>query len=171
LLRDYLKFFRYFRKDMDYRQRLIGFITDNGFFWHVLIAHAWILHSQFHIDAGRQGDMKFYANAVNQNANWSDLSSLNTSNPYDAVEAWRAGTKAGHLVPATRRAFGRLMDDDWQRILFTQGVPDLPLDVLAGLMANIAASGDGRLHQIETEFYQGLARLSAQHPPDASAAA
>lgn len=169
LLRNYLKFFRPFRTDLEYRKQLIAFLTNNGFFWHVLIAHAWILHSQFHVDAGAQDDLVFFSNAANPQADWSDFSSLKSAFPYDSIEGWRASTHAGKLLPGPSRPFGRLMDDKWQRAIFTQELPDLPRQTLTALMANVAGSGDGRLAKIEAEFYQALAQLSAQHPPAALA--
>ena len=54
-----------------YRRRLVPYLVDNGFYWHVLIAHAWIMHSHFHVDIGARGDLAFYANAVNREADWS----------------------------------------------------------------------------------------------------
>jgi hypothetical protein len=36
-------------------------------------------------------------------------------------------------------------------------------------MANVAACGDGRLNEIEAEFYRDVTRLSAEHPPVALA--
>ena len=71
LFANYLRNYRYFINDFDYRLQLVPHLLNDGFFWHVLVAHAWILHSQFHVDAGRQGDIVFYANNVNQNADWS----------------------------------------------------------------------------------------------------
>jgi hypothetical protein len=86
LFANYLRNYRYFINDIDYRLRLVPQILNDGFFWHVLVAHAWILHSQFHVDAGRQGDIVFYANNVNQNADWSKPESLRTATPYDYID-------------------------------------------------------------------------------------
>lgn len=93
LFANYLRNYRYFINDFDYRVRLVPHILNDGFFWHLLVAHAWILHSQFHVDAGRQGDILFYANNVNQNADWSKPECLRAAPPYDHIDAWRNGTR------------------------------------------------------------------------------
>lgn len=166
LLRNYLRNIRYFRHDIDYRLKAVPFILDDGFFWHLLIAHAWILHSQFHVDVGAPGDLAFYANNVNKSADWNDFSTLATSTPYDDAENWRINTKAGLAIHSLSRVFGRLMDDSWQQALFTADLPDLPRDTLIALMANIAGCADGRLDGIEAEFYRGLERLHSDfHAP------
>jgi hypothetical protein len=169
LLRNYLRFSRYFWHDIEYRRQCVPYMIDNGFFWHILIAHAWILHSQFHVDVGAPSDLAFYANTVNRNADWSDFATLNVTSPYDTSAGWREGTKAGLALPSVSRAYGRLMDDGWQRALFTDDVPDLPRETLAALMANVAACADGRLDGIEAEFYQNLGHIH-RNVPAASAA-
>ncbi|HEY0266547.1 MAG TPA: hypothetical protein VGC16_07330 [Rhizomicrobium sp.] len=158
-LENYLKHFRLFPMDVEHRLKIVPYLADNGFGWHLLIANAWILHSQFHVDIGAPGDLSFYANAVNRDADWSRFDSLKVTFPYDDPTAWRDATRAGKVFPSVNRAFGRLMDDEWQKALFTTGVPDLPRDTLVALMANIARSRDGRLAQIEAEFYQGAERI------------
>jgi hypothetical protein len=169
LFKNYLKFFRYFRHDVDYRARQLSFALGDGFFWHMVIAHAWILHTQFHVDIGAPGDLTFYANAVNRDADWSRFESLRGTSPYDDSANWRAATKAGQAFPSLIRAFGRLMDDAWQKALFTQDIADLPRQTLSGLMANVAACADGRLAGIEAEFYRNIERIYRTHEPMALA--
>jgi hypothetical protein len=169
LLGNYLRHFRYFRHDVKYRHELLPFMIHNGFFWHLLVANAWVLHSQFHVDSGAPGDLAFYANAVNRRADWSDFSGLQVSSPYDDIAQWRAGSKAGLAVPSISRAFGRLVDDGWQKALLTGGTPDMPQGTLAPLMENIARCRDGRLAGIEAEFYQGVERIYRAFPPHALA--
>ncbi len=155
VLRDY----RFFVDDFDYRQKLVPYLLNDGFFWHVLMAHAWILHSHFHVDAGQQGELRFYANTVNRQADWSNLATLNVANPYDDLEMWRAGTGAGEATGSVQRAYGRLVDDAWQHALFTKQLPDFPRNTLVRLLENIADCGDGRLNKIEGDFYRGLTEL------------
>jgi hypothetical protein len=166
----YLRDYHFFANDFDYRRKLVPCLLNDGFFWHVLIAHAWILHSHFHVDAGQQGELRFYANTVNRQANWSNLETLKLANPYDYVEMWRAGTMAGEAFRSVQRAHGRLVDDAWQNALFTKHLPDFPRKTLVRLLQNIAGCRDGRLRGIEGDFYCGLARLHATHF-DASLAA
>lgn len=156
LLENYLKRFHFFRHELAYRRALVPFLVDSGFFWHVMVTNAWILHSQFHVDIGAPGDLAFYANAVNRDADWSDFSSLKITSPYDTSAGWRTGARPGLARPSVSRAFGRLVDDNWQKALFADGAPDLPHALLASVMENIARCRDGRLAGIEAEFYQGV---------------
>ncbi|MEO8302462.1 MAG: hypothetical protein ABI608_11735, partial [Rhizomicrobium sp.] len=159
LLENYLKQFRFFPMELDHRYKIVPYMLENGFAWHLLIAHAWILHSQFHVDMGEPGDLSFYANAVNRDADWSRPETLNVAFPYCNMTGWREGTKAGTVFPSVSRAFGRLMDDAWQKAMFTTGVTDLPRDTFATLMENISRCRDGRLAAIEAEFYLGAERI------------
>jgi hypothetical protein len=131
----------------------------------MVIAHAWILHSQFHVDIGAQGDLTFYANAVNQNADWARFDTLRGTNPYDKVAAWRAGTGVGSVFTSICRPYGRLMDDSWQKALFTQEVSDLQRNLLVGLMENIAGCADGRLKEMEAGFYKGVENVCRSYSP------
>ncbi|HXS07137.1 MAG TPA: hypothetical protein VN723_10120 [Rhizomicrobium sp.] len=155
----YLRHYDFFVNDLWYRMKLVAEMLDDGFFWHVLIAHAWILYSQFHVDSGAPHDLRFYANNVNQDADWSRPETLKLANPYDDLAGWRADTRPGEATHSVRRAYGRLVDDAWQTALFTQALSDFPAETLAGLMTNAAASRDGRLAEIETDFYARLDRF------------
>jgi hypothetical protein len=159
LLGNYLKLFRFFPQDVEHRKKIVPYMVDNGFCWHLFIAHAWILHSQFHVDIGAPGDLAFYANAVNRNADWSRPETLKVTTPYDDPAGWRVGTKPGMALPSVCRAFGRLMDDTWQRALFTTGASDLPRETLIPLMENVARCRDGRLAGLEAEFYRGVEQI------------
>jgi hypothetical protein len=159
LFATYLKAFRHFPHDVEYRKQFVPYAADNGYFWHLLIAHAWILHSQFHVDMGEPGDLLFYANAVNRDTDWSDPASPRVTSPYDGVQGWRDGAKAGMALPSVCRAFGRLMDDAWHKALFIQEVPDLPRSSVTALMENVARCRDGRLNGIESEFYRNVEQI------------
>jgi len=152
----YLRHYRGFVNDMAYRRKLIPMVLDDGFFWHLLIAHAWILYSQFHVDAGGLNDLRFFANNVNRDADWSQPQTLKLANPYDDVANWRGDTRPGEATHSARRIYGRLMDDAWQTALFNQPLPDFPHETLRGLMENVAAHRDGRLGEIERAFYAAL---------------
>lgn len=152
---NYLRHYRCYVNNIDYRMKLVPLILDDGFFWHLLVAHAWILHSQFHVDAGEQGDMLFYANTVNQDTDWSRPPTWQLANPYEDIACWRDGTRPGEATHSVRRVFGRLVDDAWHTALFTQPLSDFPKETLCSLMENVAA-GDGRLAEIERAFYAKL---------------
>jgi hypothetical protein len=169
LLANYLKLFRFFPRTLEYRLKIVPYMVENGFSWHLLFAHAWILYSQFHVDIGAPDDLSFYANAVNRDADWSRPETLKVTSPYDDTPMWRNGTKAGMAAPSVCRPYGRLMDDAWQKALFTQGVSDLPRATLVSLMENVARCRDGRLAGIEAEFYRGVERIYRQTQPMALA--
>jgi hypothetical protein len=159
LFAGYLRNYRYFLNDLTYRRALMSEIFDDGFFWHLLIAHAWILYSQFHVDAGQPNVLRFYANNINQNADWARPETLRLANPYDDIAFWRDSTRAGEATHCVRRTYGRLVDDSWQTALFTKPLPDFPAEMLSGLMTNAAACRDGRLNALERDFYARLDRL------------
>ena len=156
LFRGYLSHYDLFVNDFSYRTRLLSVALDDGFFWHLLIAHAWILYSQFHVDSGAPGDLRFYANTVNKDADWSRPETLKSANPYDHLANWRRDTRPGEVAHSVKRAYGRLVDDAWHTALFTQALPDLPADVLTSVMVNVAAGHDGRLAGIERDCYAAL---------------
>jgi hypothetical protein len=169
LFDDYLRHYRCFVNNLDYRARLIQLLVDDGFFWHVMIGHAWILYSQFHVDIGEPGDLLFFANNVNQQADWSRPERLKLANPYDDIANWRANTQPGKATASVSRAYGRLMDDAWAAALFRQPMPDFPPDMLRQIMENVAGHRDGRLSEIEGEFYRKLDRFCATAWPQARA--
>lgn len=159
----YLRDYHYFINDIPYRMKLVSYALQSGFFWHVLIAHSWILYSHFHIDAGQQGELRFYANTVNREADWANVATLNLANPYDDLEVWRNGTRPGEATRSVQRVYGRLVDDSWQHMLFTRELPDFPHDTLVRVLQNIAACRPGQFTGIEGDFYRGLAKLHAAH--------
>ncbi|HEY1613120.1 MAG TPA: hypothetical protein VGF97_05415 [Rhizomicrobium sp.] len=165
----YLGEYRAFLSDHDYRRQLIPHLLDDGFFWFLLVAHAWILYSQFHVDAGEAKTLRFYSNTANANADWTRTELLKLANPYDDLDIWRNGTHPGEATHSLRRLFGRLVDDAWQTELFTKPRPDFPRTALVGLLENIAGSRDGRLKDIEGNFYRNLARFHQTHAPGAAA--
>lgn len=166
----YLRNYRYFASDIEYRRELLPHVLVDGFFWHLLIAHAWIMRMHFHVDAGRQGDLRFYSNTVNPGADWSRIETLRLANPYDRIEEWRTGAQPGKAYPSVQRFYGRLVDDAWQDALFTQVLADFPRAMLTRIVENVAGCRDGRFHDIENKFYAGLANLYAGRGPDAAMA-
>ncbi len=165
LFENHFRFYRLFPHDMEYRRRLVPYLVDSGFYWHVLIAHAWILHSHFHVDIGAPGDLAFYANAVNRDADWSRFETLTVTSPYNDVTGWRKGTEPGKALTSVGRAFGRIMDDRWQNAIFTQALEDLPRDTLVPMMENVARCRDGRLNELEAEFYREVESICQRYHP------
>jgi hypothetical protein len=176
-LADFPIFARYVREygafvnDMDYRKKLVPFLLSEGFFWHLLVVHAWILHTSFHVDCGRAGDLAFYPNTINADVDWHDLNRIRLATPFDQVEWWRAGTEAGQKVlPALVRNYGRLVDDAWPRALFAQPMTDVPPDMIRRLLRGAALYGTGCLDDTENAFYAKLAAFHRAHRPAREAA-
>ncbi|HTT97874.1 MAG TPA: hypothetical protein VMF58_07470 [Rhizomicrobium sp.] len=162
IFRRYVDNYGAFINDLSYRKGFVGMLLADGFFWHMLAAHAWILHTSFRIDCGTQDDLRFYPNTVN--TDWSDFGALRLTAPYDHVEMWRGNTNAGHAVmPAVMRVYGRLMDDAWPRSLFTARMADMPDGMLARLLRGVALYDTGCLKQIEDAFYEKLRAFREQH--------
>lgn len=162
LFHGYLKNFQYITNNADYREKLIGFAANRPHFLFMLIAHAWILHSQFHVDCGEQNALLFYPNHRNMTTDWSRPEEWRLALPYDKVERWRNGEKPGSLFGSVKRVYGRLMSDDWQRAIFTPEMPvlaDLPRKTLSGILEHISKHGDGRLKPYEHEFFRDVKRF------------
>ena len=157
IFRRYLAEYSAFVNDQDYRKSLIATMIEDGFFWHLVVAHAWILHTAFHIDCCDPGELAFYPNTSNVGANWSSLESLRLGNPYDDVAAWRRGTRGGlDMLTAVSRDYGRLLDDSWPRALFTTVLPDFPVTLLQQIARGVAAYSTGVLKDVEEAFYTKL---------------
>lgn len=159
----YMQDYRYFVNNVEYRSRQLSLLLSEGFFWHLAVAHAWILYSQFHVDAGAQGDIMFFANNHNQKTDWSNPATFRLSTPFESVRGWRESTKPQSTMLTMRRTYGRLMDDAWQQALFTNPPPDLPAEKLAAIVQNIAQYDDGRFETMEDLFFLKLEAFHRQH--------
>ena len=138
----YLREYKYFTNDMNYRQVLVPALMKEGYFWSLVIVHAWILANSFHVDAGSAGQLRFYANNFNQGSDWSSLDSLRINLPFDNVETWRRGTMPGTLIPAVARLYGRLLDNSWQHSLFNlPGPTDIARDRLLSALKCVSLYG------------------------------
>lgn len=157
----YLQTYHYFLNDTGYRTKLLAALMRQPFYWHLVIANAWILATSFHIDCGPQGALALYGNNYNAAADWSDLKNLRINNPYDQVESWRAAQKPGQIMPAIARLYGRLVDDSWPRAVFAQ-TPGLEISPaqLRDMLRNIINYRAGALAQAEDAYYATLEGLS-----------
>ena len=157
IFRRYLREYSVFVNDQDYRRALVAMMIEDGFFWHLAVAHAWILHTGFHIDCGEPGELALYPNTSNSAAQWSSLESLRMGNPYDDIVAWRRCTRGGlDMLSAVNRTYGRLLDDSWPRAMFTTALPDFPLAMLQQIARGITAYSSGVLNELEGNFYARL---------------
>lgn len=90
----YLREFRYLPNNAEYRSVLLAALMNDPFHWHLLIAHAYILATSFHVDCGEPGDLAFYANISNANADWSSLRTLTVNPPYGHMSAGGARARS-----------------------------------------------------------------------------
>ena len=159
----YLSNFRLFPKNQRYRSAMLRGVAHEGFFWNLLLAHAWILATNFHVDCGTPGQLTFYTNTYNRGADWSVVDSLRIEPPYNAVDMWREGQEPG-LRRALVRPFDRLVDDAWVQNLFTQPVvTDVRLPALCEVLGSIAATPQGGFGEPEASFYRRLTELYSQY--------
>ena len=107
----YVRDYKYFTNNMDYRRVLIPALMKESYFWTLVIVHAWVLANSFHVDAGSAGQLRFYANNFNDSSDWSSLRSLRINPPFDNVDGWRRGVDPGNLMSGANRLYGRLMDE------------------------------------------------------------
>ena len=154
----YLREYKYFTNDMAYRHALLPALMKESWFWTLVVVHAWILSNSFHVDAGRDGQLRLYANLYNERADWSSLTALRINPPFDNVEAWRKSVKAGSLMSGAGRIYGRLMDDSWQHSLFNPpGPTDVSREKLLDALSNVRHYGKNAVAEQEASFYRTLA--------------
>ncbi len=159
LFQDYLRHYRYFTSNMDYRIELMQRLMGEAFTFYLVIAHAWILYSQFHVDCGALGDILFYPNTRNKKTDWSNPKAWRQALPYEDVEGWRQTESAGSVVANIGRPFGRLVSDAWQSALFEKEISELPPSSLVPMLEHISGCADGRLKPLEKSFYDDLAKF------------
>ena len=156
----YLRDFQLFPKVMEFRMEMLSTIHEVPFFWYLILTHAWILANNFHVDCGTDGQMGLYTNLYNQQSDWSKFETLLPSPPYNNVEGWREGQCPGGVLPGAGRAFGRVMDDDWQQALFTRAeLTDLAPDTIRTMLRNMTFYSQGLLAEVENEYYETLEKL------------
>lgn len=160
----YLREYKYFTNDMEYRKTLLPALMKEGYFWTLVIVHAWILANSFHVDAGSPGQLRLYTNLLNETADWTSLASLRNNPPFDNVDAWRRGARPGSLGAGAARIYGRLMDDSWQHALFNlPGPTDLSRERLLAALKSVSLYGKRVLADQEASFYRVLSGTHRQH--------
>lgn len=168
IFRNYVRNIHCFLHHEEFRRSLLLASIGQPFFWRLIIAHAWVLATHFHVDAGKPGDLLFFSNHFNPKADWNDPATWRVEPPYNDVEEWRGGQHPGQLVPCVRRMFSRLTDDWWQHALFAPpGPSDFALANIAGVLADIFAYDPDRQDEEETAFY---AAINAVHQTEGDAA-
>lgn len=166
----YIREFHYFPNNLEFRKHLLPAMIEDPFFWHLILANAWILATSFHVDCGQPGQLSLYTNISNQQADWTKVDSLQNNSPYDDVQGWRDGQSPGGVLPGAVRAYGRLMDDSWAHALFTRpGLTDLTQENIRGVLNNLTLYRQGFLTEIEDQFYSRLAGLCRTYKPGSAA--
>jgi hypothetical protein len=174
ILQAYLDEFDVFVMDYDYRVQTMPSVSIDLYFWHLVVAHAWILANSFHVDCGHTGQMKFYPNSHYAKQTTRNLDQIETCSPYNAVHDWRASTQPGGIHACISRSFGRLVDDCWQTELFTApALRDLTAKNLEGIMERVRDYSDGALDKLEAGFYAEMRQYREKyrrekHPTDAA---
>ncbi|MDR3527152.1 MAG: hypothetical protein P4L57_07705 [Rhizomicrobium sp.] len=167
MIRAYLDNFKYLTNYPQYRLEMLAHVINGSYFLFLVIAHAWIMHSQFHVDCGTQDTLRFYPNLRNMTTDWEDPTQWRLALPYDEVAKWRFTEEAGLFYPNIKRVYGRQLTDGWQKAIFSQKLPDFPHKILVGMLEHISRAGDGRLRGLEDDFYRDLklfyARYMASH--------
>lgn len=164
IFRRYLEDFHCFPNNTNFRMDMLRTVNEQAFFWHLLVVHAWILATNFHVDCGAKGQLGLYTNISNQQADWSNFATLQVNPPYDDVEGWRNCQHPGGVLPGAGRVYGRLVDDAWQNALFTQPVlNDLTPDDIRGVLRNATFYAQGLLAGAEDEYYAALEKLCRAH--------
>jgi hypothetical protein len=172
IFQNYLKNYRVFIQENDYRRRQIAAVHQDPFFWHLVLANAWILAQNFHVDCGYPGQITFLP-PEGAGDEWAakPFDQIPSRVPYPHVNQWRASQQPGSVSPSITRVFGRTMDDNWQHAIFSAPLADLTADNLVGTMERIATyQPNDVLVEVEAAFYATLQRIYREHFPSRSAA-
>jgi hypothetical protein len=172
----YLHAFHRFVQNDDCRIEMLRALVPDPFFWHLVIANAWILANNFHIDCGYQGQIAFYPpeGMAPGEDKWSGkpFETIAPRPPFDQVEVWRSGQKPGSVFHSVSRLYGRLVDDSWQHAIFTYpSLTDLTRDHLHGVLSCISFYREGILAEAEDAFYETVEQIYRRHYPDEPEAA
>ena len=160
----YLRDFHCYPNNTEFRIATLRAVQEDAFFYHLLIAHAWILATSFHVDCGTISQLGLYSNIGNAKADWSRIETLLPNAPYDDVHNWRECQHPGGVMPGAGRSYGRLVDDSWQHALFTCPVlTDLTPDVLRGVLKVASLYKQGILTDAENTYYMILENLCREH--------
>ena len=98
IFRRYLKNYHLITNNMPYRTKLLPHVVKNPYFLLLMVTHAWILHSHFHVDIGEQGDLQFFPNTRNKDTDWANpnacrisrsrTKTLGSGAPGNFLDAW-----------------------------------------------------------------------------------
>src|SRR5262249_35548110 len=106
IFEDYLERFHLLRMDEDYRKAYLGIALEDPFFWHLIVAHAWIVATSFHVDCGRQGDLRFIQTTTANEHAGRAVADIPDNVLYADVEGWRQVQRPGMMISLLMRLCG-----------------------------------------------------------------
>jgi hypothetical protein len=160
IFRRYLRDFALFRMELHYRRLMAPLSVQDPYYWHLAIAHAWILNSSFHIDCGRARNMNMVGSASAKELIDRPIEEIDYNGVYKDLELWRQMEQPGTFLPILMRPGCRLVDDDWQYRLFSGPVEQgFTHENLLAILANLNAYNTGVLHALEENYYAALNKL------------
>jgi hypothetical protein len=156
----YIRDFHLFRMAAKYRQKSAPVCAADPFFWHMAVANAWILATSFHVDCGRQGQLKLVDSATAQSGLALPVDALGTNTVYQSVDVWREFEMPGTFLPLLTRIGNRLMDDEWQYRLFSGPVEQgFSYENLLLILENVRRYRTGILQELEQKLFDDLDKL------------
>lgn len=159
-----LRQFHIFRMENGYRSKFLTASLTDPFFWHFLIAQAWITATSYHIDCGGQGSLRLVQTKTAHENAGKPIAEIPDNVLYADVEGWRREQKPGTMMPLLMHLCGRLVDDDWQRAVFSGPVQMgcMP-EVLLSVLNNLRLYPTGLLDEMEDTYYEAMDRLYVEH--------
>ncbi len=155
-----------FISTLDYRERFVTLCRRHPFFWHLVVLNAWLMETNFHIDAGGNGDVVFCANRTNQKQVTS-IDDVAFAPPLTCVEAWRNNIRPGAFLNCFQYAVSYLMDNDWAHALFTsRNLSDAKHGDIVTMLRNAVAYDHSRIGVLEDEFYADANTFYQQYVED-----
>jgi len=159
-----LRHYRLFPMDDEpYRAKLVPLALADLYFWHLVMAQAYILATSFHVDCGQQGQLRFIRSADAERYADQPISEIPDNVLYRNVETWRQAHQPGTMLPILVQWSGRLVDDDWQRGLFSGPVEGCGPEMLTSILQNLRLYRTGLLKEAEQGFYASVAELHRAH--------
>lgn len=164
LFRAALAHFRLFAMGTEYRKAFLQAALSDPFFWHLLLAQAWILATSFHIDCGRQGQLRFVQSSTARECLERSVHEIPDNVLYADVESWRQMERPGTMMPLLMQLCGRLVDDGWLHALFSAPVESgFAPETLRHILNNIRLYETGLLSELESTFYEAAEKLYRDH--------
>lgn len=156
----YIRDFHLFRIAPEYRLKLSPLMAGDPFFWHMVVANAWILNNSYHVDCGRLGDLRLVPSAKARAYVGLPVDKIPDDTVYHVVETLRGYEEPGTFLPLLLRPGGRLLDDDWQMRLFAGPVEQgFTHENLLVILENLNRFSSGILKPLEDAFYDSLENL------------